>query len=296
MRITEKDIKLLTFLNKYKVLYAKDAKGIYGKGDYSYKRLKQLEAEKYIRKIDWYKVKIDVNGTKLLREIGYDYNYVCRRKDYQSRVEEISKIAGMTLGSGIGFIASWDLKDKMVFTDKGRKYIGELNYNNKNYLAYYISKRKKQSYIGQIINDINKAVDYQNIIVFSEEFSKINRRTKFFMLGKDVVLIINPTNENLYRMRLFQEKDIYEIIEKIYKGKDILLSNWEKADYMTEDRKYLIFMPFLDTEKLHRLNIFYKNNKESYRKIDILTLKENVKKTDGILVNKTNIIEIDKLI
>ena len=33
MRITEKDIKLLTFLNKYKVLYAKDAKGIYGKGD-----------------------------------------------------------------------------------------------------------------------------------------------------------------------------------------------------------------------------------------------------------------------
>ena len=133
------------------------------------------------------------------------------------------------------------------------------------------------------------------------------------MLGKDVVLIINPTNENLDRMRLFQEKDIYEIIEKIYKGKDILLSNWEKADYMTEDRQYLIFMPFLDTEKLHRLNIFYimpfldteklhrlnifyKNNKESYRKIDILTLKENVKKTDGILVNKTNIIEIDKLI
>ena len=65
MRITEKDIKLLTFLNKFKVLYVKDAKGIYGKGDYSYERLKQLETEKYIRKIDWDKVKIDVNGTKL---------------------------------------------------------------------------------------------------------------------------------------------------------------------------------------------------------------------------------------
>ena len=70
----------------------------------------------------------------------------------------------------------------------------------------------------------------------------------------------------------------------------------KKADYMTEDRQYIILMPFLDTEKLHRLNIFYKNNKESYRKIDILTLKENVKKINGILVNKTNMIEIDTLI
>ncbi len=259
MRLTEKDIKLLTFLKKFKVLYVKEAKGIYGKGDYSYKRLKQLETEKYIRKIDWYKVKIDVNGTKLLREIGYDYNYVCRRKDYQSRVEEISKIAGMTLGSSIEFTASWELKDKMVFTDKGRKYIGELKYKNKKYLVYYISKRNKQSYIGQIINDINKAVDYQNIIVFSEEFSKINRRNKFFMLGKHVILIINPTNENLDRMRLFQEKDIYEIIEKIYKGKDILLSNWEKAEPILKENN-------TQTE-IEKLNIQEHDLKEKLKKL-----------------------------
>lgn len=101
IRITEKDIELLSFLKKYKVMFIRDGKRIYGNGDYSYKRLKQLEDERYIMKIGWYKVKIDINGTKLLRDIGYDYNYICRRQDYQSRVEEIAKIAGLTLKSDI---------------------------------------------------------------------------------------------------------------------------------------------------------------------------------------------------
>ncbi len=103
IRITEKDIELLSFLKKYKVMFVRDGKRIYGKNDYSYKRLKQLEDERYIMKIDWYKIKIDIKGTKLLRDIGYDYNYICRRQDYQTRVEKIAKIAGLTLGSDIRF-------------------------------------------------------------------------------------------------------------------------------------------------------------------------------------------------
>ena len=55
-------------------------------------------------------------------------------------------------------------------------------------------------------------------------------------------------------------------------------------------------MPFLDIDKLHRLNIFYKNNKEINREIDILTFKENTKKINEILTNRTNIIEIDNLL
>ena len=62
---------------------------------------------------------------------------------------------------------------------------------------------------------------------------------------------------------------------------------------MTEDGKYIIVMPFIDTEKLHKLNIFYKNNQKINRKIDIITLKENKEKIEEILTNKTNIIEID---
>ena len=55
-------------------------------------------------------------------------------------------------------------------------------------------------------------------------------------------------------------------------------------------------MPFIDTEKLHKLNIFYNNNKNTNRKIDIITLRENKEKIDEILTNRTNIIEIDNLL
>ena len=82
--------------------------------------------------------------------------------------------------------------------------------------------------------------------------------------------------------------------KKIYKGKEILLSNWNKADFMTEDKKYIIFMPFIDTGKLHKLNIAYGDNKESKRNIDILTIKGNRSKINEMLVKSTNIIEIDK--
>ena len=35
-------------------------------------------------------------------------------------------------------------------------------------------------------------------------------------------------------------------------------------------------MPFIDTGKLHKLNIAYGDNKESKRNINILTLKEKI--------------------
>ena len=53
-------------------------------------------------------------------------------------------------------------------------------------------------------------------------------------------------------------------------------------------------MPFIDTGKLHKLNIVYGDNKESKRNIDILTLKGNRSKINEMLVKSTNIIEIDR--
>ena len=97
-------------------------------------------------------------------------------------------------------------------------------------------------------------------------------------------------------MRLFENFDTYELINKIFKGKEILLSNWRKADYMIDNKEYILFMPFVDTEKLHRINIFYNNNIQKDIIINILTLKENKAIIDEILTKKTNIIEIDTLI
>jgi len=71
------------------------------------------------------------------------------------------------------------------------------------------------------------------------------------------------------------------------------LSNWKRANYMTTDKRYVIIMIFLDTEKIKGLNVFYRNNQKENRKIDIITLKENEEKINEILIKKTNIIEID---
>ena len=62
---------------------------------------------------------------------------------------------------------------------------------------------------------------------------------------------------------------------------------------MTTDKRYVIIMIFLDTEKIKGLNVFYRNNQKENRKIDIITLKENEEKINEILIKKTNIIEID---
>jgi hypothetical protein len=94
-------------------------------------------------------------------------------------------------------------------------------------------------------------------------------------------------------MKILENIDYYKVIQKIYKNTEVLLSNWKKANYMTEDRRYIIIMPFVDTEKLHGLNVFYKNNQNTDRKINIITLRENKEKINEILTNRTDIIEMD---
>lgn len=293
LRLSKNDIELLEFLKKYKIMLASESKRIYKSKGYHYKRLKVLEKERYIKRIDRYYIGLDIEGTKLLKNMGYDYNRICRRKDYQNRVKEIVKIATLTLDSNIEFIPSWKLKDNAIFTETARKYIGELIYQQKKYVAYYISKDKENVYIKQVINDIQKTIEYNNVIVFIENINILNKSNRYFIFGKASTLIVNVNRTNLERMRYIQKVDLYEVLKQIYENKELLLSNWKKADYMTEDKQYIFLMPFIDTEKLHKLNIFYNNNKISNRKIDILTLKENKRKITEILTNNTNIIELD---
>ena len=292
LRLSKNDIELLEFLKKYKIMLASESKRIYKSKGYHYKRLKVLEKERYIKRIDRYYIGLDIEGTKLLKNMGYDYNRICRRKDYQNRVKEIVKIATLTLDSNIEFIPSWELKNNAIFTETARKYIGELIYQQKKYVSYYISKDKENVYIKQVINDIQKTIEYNNVIVFMENINILNKSNRYFIFGKASTLIINVNKTNLERMRYIQKADLYEVLKQIYENKEILLSNWKKADYMTEDKQYIFLIPFIDTEKLHKLNIFY-NNKISNRKIDILTLKENKRKIEEILSNNTNIIELD---
>lgn len=293
VRLTERDIELIYFLGRYKRIKAVECKNIYKSKGYYFKRLKVLEKAKYIKREKRY-IKVDIEGRKLLNKLGVQNYNLCRNKDYQERINDIIKIATLGFEENIEFIPSWELKEREVYTEFGRKYIGELKYINRNYIVYYISNKNSPIYVKQIIADIEKIFFYKNVMIFLENFNMLNKKNDYFVIGDKEITIINPTEENLKVMKILNDIDIYDVIQEIYKGKEVLLSNWDKADYVTDDKQYIVSMPFIDTAKLHKLNISYKDNKEKNNKIDILTLKENKKKINEILKKPTNIIEIDQ--
>lgn len=280
------------FLAKYKMMLGSDCKKVYKTKDYHRKRLKVLEQEKYIRRVNRLYIKLDDKGTRMVKDFGYNYSFTCRKKKYIDRLNEIARIAALTIDSNIEFTASWDLKDSSIYTQTSRKYLGKLKYQDKESIVYYISKEKHISYISQTINDIQKIMNYKNILIFIENMNILSEKQRF-AFGKDSTIIINPTKDNLTILKELEAFDFYEIVKKIYSDKEILLSNWKKAEYMTEDRVYIVVMPFIDTEKINRLRMFYKNNPKVNRKIDIITLKENKEKICEILTNKVNIVELD---
>ena len=88
-------------------------------------------------------------------------------------MKNISRIATITINSNIEFVPSWKLKNKEIFTETARKYIGEANYNDNKYLVYYIDKTKDWIYERQIISDIKKSAYYKNFIIFLDDLNRI---------------------------------------------------------------------------------------------------------------------------
>lgn len=294
IRLSSRDIEFICFIGRYKQIKSVDCKKIYKSKDYYRKRLKVLEKAGYVKRENTYYIKIDIEGRRLLQDFGYESYNLCRNKDYKDRIKDVAKIAMLGFEDDINFIPSWELKENNIYTDLGRKYIGELEILQNKYIVYYISNRNNPLYVRQTLTDINKMFSNDKVIVFLEDFERMNKRNKYFTISGKSIQVINPTDDNLELIKAIKDIDIYDIVKEIYKGKEILLSNWNKADFMTEDKKYIVFMAFIDTGKLHKLNIAYGDNKESKKNIDILTLKGNRSKINEILVKPTNIIEIDR--
>lgn len=292
VRLTEKDIDVLMFLGQYKMMLGSDCKKIYKSKDYGRKRLKVLEKEQYIMRVNKLYIKLNDKGTRLVKEFGYDYNFKCRKKNYIERLHTIAKIAGITIGTTIKFVASWNIKEKGEYTQIGRKYIGRLTFQGKDRIVYYISRNNKITYIKQVMNDIQKIIACEDVIIFLENM-KILNNSRRFVFGKESTIIIEPSPKNLSIIRELEKIENYSLLKQIYGDEEILLSDWRKAIYMKEDGTYIILMPFIDTEKLHSINIFYNDNKNQNKHIELLTLKENKDKINEILTKETKIIEID---
>ena len=65
---------------------------------------------------------------------------------------------------------------------------------------------------------------------------------------------------------------------------------------MIENERYILSMPFIDTEKLYKLKVFFNSNETKDKKIDIVTLKENKEKINEVLEHRSNIVELDEWI
>lgn len=294
INLTRKDIQLISFLGKYKIMLAVDSKKIYNSKSYYLKRLKVLQKEGYIKRDKYYYIKLDIKGKELVKKLGYRYNENCRNKEYKERIKNISKIATITINSNAEFIPSWELKNKDIYTETARRYIGEGRYKNKKYLVYYIDKTRDFMYERQIIGDIKKTAYYKDIVIFLDSLNRLNKKNYYFMLGKDNIYIINDNKHSLEYIDKLINIDFYEILSNLYK-KELLLSSWLEADYMIDNGKFIIIMPFINVEKLHRINIIFRNDKNHNKEIDLITLSENTDKIKEILKRKCNILEIEKL-
>lgn len=292
--LSKKDYEVLNFLLKYKMLKVEDATLIYKTKRYYRERINNLIYKKYVKRYKSFIV-LDKEGRRALGETGNNYIKNIKNEAYMERLKNIASIATLSIDSPSKFIPSWEMKEKDKFTETARRYIGKIIIDNEEFLTYYISAKKEHVYIKQLIFDINKAINYDNIIIFVENFDAINKRYSNLAFGKDETLIILNTDENKEIIRKYNSIYPYEILERIFDD-EILVSDWEKADYLLEDGTYILYMPFLDTEKIERINWYYEENTNTKRNINIVTLRQNEQKLKEILNNKCSIKIIDNYI
>ena len=292
--LSKKDYEVLNFLLKYKMLKVEDATLIYKTKRYYRERINNLIYKKYVKRYKSFIV-LDKEGRKVLGETGNNYIKNIKNEPYMERLKNIASIATLSIDSSIKFIPSWEIKEKDKFTETARRYIGKIVIDNEEFLTYYISAKKEHIYIKQLIFDINKSINFDNIIIFVEDFNVIDKRYSNLALGKDKTLIILNNNKNKEILRKYNSIYPYEILERLFDS-EILVSDLDKADYLLEDGIYILYMPFIDTEKIEKINWYYEENSNTKRNINVVTLRQNEQKLKEILNIKCSIKIIDNYI
>lgn len=285
-KLTKEDIIVLNFLKQYKMLKVKDCNLIYKTKKYFRKRVNNLIERGYVKRYKRHII-LDTNGRKYLNLIGTSYIKNMDSKSYMERHKYIASVATTTIDTNIVFIPSWDLKEKDKFTEKSRRYIGKLIIEDKDYIVYYISSQKEHVYKKQIIFDIKKLPSNQDVIILVDDINLINKSYLYYAFDKANTYIILNNEENMRLIREYKSINFYDIIQAMYED-ELIISDWKYADYYSRD-KYILSMPFINTEKLKKIQRYYNINTNENKKLDIITLKENENKIKEILNNKCNI-------
>lgn len=290
--ISKEDFETLEFLLKYKMLKIEDASLIYKTKRYYRQRINKLIDKGYVKR---YKncIVLDKKGRKELNKVGFDYIKNIKNEAYMERLRNIASIATLSINSNIKFIPSWDIKEKDKYTETARRYIGKIIIEDREYLTYYISDKKEHIYIKQLLFDVNKAISYDELIIFVENYNVINKKYSNLSFGKKNTYIIQNNSLNKEFLREFNNINVHEILESLYE-KEILISDWDKADYLLEEGRYIIYMPFINTEKIENINWYYLENPASNRNLEIVTLEENKETIQEIINNKCQVKSFNK--
>ena len=186
------------------------------------------------------------------------------------------------------------MKEKEIYTDAARKYLGELKSGMNKYLIYYISDKKEKRYIHQLFYDINKILEHDKIIIFVDSLEKLEDEYRYLTFKKEHTYIILNSNENRELIKQFDYIDFYELVRSIYgEERQVLFSDWNLADYYLGNNLYILNMLFLDIERINELIWFYQENTDSRKQLDILTLKENEEMIRKLAPENSKIIGID---
>lgn len=151
IRLQSRDIELLIFLGKYKMMSLDNTRYIYETVTYQEKRMVALVKHNYIKRLKHRYITLGTKGKEYLLENGFEIVNHCRNENNIERLNIISDIASSLIQDNLNFIPSWEMKKEDEPTTHSRRYIGKLEYNNQEeFLVYAIYDGKDDKYIKSI--------------------------------------------------------------------------------------------------------------------------------------------------
>ena len=261
--INENEQELIKFMGRFQYLLSKDAKYFFNDTYYP-KRIKRLVNNKILRR---YKrcLMLAENGYSFLQMSNQKIVHPIYNKNYVERLKFLSHLSAIYYHNEyIKFTPSYEIKDKNVYTETSRRYMGVLNIFGTKYLTYHISKNNSKQYISAIMFDIQKENKYKNIIILIDDISRIDFND--FTFGLNSVIICEDTDEKLEQLKYIQQINWSKIIQKNYKEK-VHLSEYNFCDYTDNEQKYITTFYLIDTEKINRINNFTQNNLKKHAEI-----------------------------
>lgn len=266
--INENEISLIKFIAKYQYLNVNDAKYFFGSSRYYRNRIKDLIDKKFLRKIKRILV-LGKSGIQYVQALNFEYNKINKNLEYRERLLRLSDIAAFYYNCNtVNFTPSFAIKDKQVLTTTGRRFIGILEINGFEYLAYQIVKEHDNKYIESVAYDIQKEWKHKNFIILVDDINRID--LNYFAFGNNRTLVIEDNDANREKLKYLHSVRWSELIDKCYKG--VHLAEYNFCEYTNNKDKFINTFYFIDTDKIARFKLFMRESPS--KSADIICNKE----------------------